>query len=537
MYTWEQKTNEKGDLKRSALENYDKFILELDLKNLDRESEGALKEMFLEAAYNCLYYKKKVSDEKFYRFWYVFFTIFLAVVVPIILFVLSINKYFNLTWNTETITLAISVLLTIHTLITKLLEKRVFLGQFMEAFYSIQEVIRSFTKEWKGQNLASYPSEFLVSVEDADDAVRAIVQNETISYYKQYKSPSFDLASIITGSRKAATSIVQPYEEMSAANTGAGNQMQKRGFAKRKVKPETLAYRALQQHGDDLTNKLGDALELLQIGLTKSGSVGLIAYVNRISDTSLEDKLSTKIGDAQYLVPFEQIEIETGEAHSGFDYRLRNRSAALEYGSIGAVLVDHSVDDAKFLVTCSHVALGGVGTDLKGKQDGSTRVDVMKGRNRFIQAKLMYAQRNKQMDLAILKVEEELEVFDNQLPHQDVELRDMISLEGLKMGETASFYSSLDGKVKQGVIHSLKSELDINIRYNDGIKKFKGLMLIGNNEGGKWRSISEKGDSGSVLYNENYEPFALVIGSGSQFTYAMPIKEILEKLNKTIYIA
>jgi hypothetical protein len=55
--------------------------------------------------------------------------------------------------------------------------------------------------------------------------------------------------------------------------------------------------------------------------------------------------------------------------------------------------------------------------------------------------------------------------------------------------------------------------------------------------GGNWSTISEKGDSGSILFDENYHPFGLIIGGGNQFTYAVPLQDILEETNTQIYLS
>jgi hypothetical protein len=65
---------------------------------------------------------------------------------------------------------------------------------------------------------------------------------------------------------------------------------------------------------------------------------------------------------------------------------------------------------------------------------------------------------------------------------------------------------------------------------------------VGDNFGTSWSSLSVKGDSGSILFDSNHRPFGLIIAGGNglnneenSFTYAIPIKQILEETNTKIY--
>lgn len=50
-----------------------------------------------------------------------------------------------------------------------------------------------------------------------------------------------------------------------------------------------------------------------------------------------------------------------------------------------------------------------------------------------------------------------------------------------------------------------------------------------------FQPISQPGDSGAIIYDDNGYALGMVMGSDEQFTYAIPMQNILDLLNMTIY--
>ena len=111
-----------------------------------------------------------------------------------------------------------------------------------------------------------------------------------------------------------------------------------------------------------------------------------------------------------------------------------------------------------------------------------------------------------------------------------------IPVSRLRGDAKVKYYSSLENSFMEGVIHILESKEEISLEYDDGTERdFANVIIVGNNEKGKWRSISKKGDSGSILYDANNHPFGMIIGGCKNFTYALPLSILLETTNTKVF--
>ena len=129
-----------------------------------------------------------------------------------------------------------------------------------------------------------------------------------------------------------------------------------------------------------------------------------------------------------------------------------------------------------------------------------------------------------------------------------------IAIVKLKNSDTNGYFSFKDKKyheIKDSDVNTCKvtlraSEshqtegfvLDYNlgfpIPYNDGeAKDMRGIILLGSaNNRNDSKTISQGGDSGGCVYNTiTNELIGIVLGGDEKFTYALPIKKILEQSN------
>ena len=139
------------------------------------------------------------------------------------------------------------------------------------------------------------------------------------------------------------------------------------------------------------------------------------------------------------------------------------------------------------------------------------------------------------MDVALAQVDRNLNGVDNEIPSGG-KLGKVKPLSEMKMNDKVAFYSSRISKKIEGSIKRISSQQEVSLRYTDGIKKFKGIIVLGHRQTGKKGAISEKGDSGSVIFTEDYRPFAMIIGGDNSYTYAIPIEPILKETKTEIYI-
>lgn len=209
-----------------------------------------------------------------------------------------------------------------------------------------------------------------------------------------------------------------------------------------------------------------------------------------------------------------------------FDFRLRNRNS-LENGSAGLVVKDE--EGQEYVLTCSHVALGS-GEDLGGfVEDSDQQVLLMKKGLTQEKGVLHFAQFSAVGDVALIKVQKG---YSNVLPN-GTSLVDASDSLAPKVGDSVFFYSSQSRAVISGEIESVKGTESISAP--GGIRvTFTQLYRFGIPDGNEWETNSQKGDSGAIVFNENFEPLALLIGGNDRLSFALPLAPILERTKTTI---
>lgn len=93
------------------------------------------------------------------------------------------------------------------------------------------------------------------------------------------------------------------------------------------------------------------------------------------------------------------------------------------------------------------------------------------------------------------------------------------------------FFGCMSGYQTGQLINPCKSEAE-HFRYDDGtFVSYEGLMVIG--VPGE-ATLSQKGDSGAVVFDEHHRAIGLLIGGNDQYTFALPIWSILQHARCTI---
>ena len=298
-----------------------------------------------------------------------------------------------------------------------------------------------------------------------------------------------------------------------------------------------LAEQALRVHGPKIKQKYGGIVSGIELGNTIHNQIGLIVTLKTSPPPNFPKAVPVKLPNgAKVMIAVEAHEKRTGYAQFGLTYRLTNEEYFNYRGALGGVLVSRFGDDKKYLLTCSHVVLGGKSDDLGGEVSQHHTIHVLDGEDTKTTAELVYAKLDKNNDTALVALNE-WESFgcDNELPDGSF-FNEAIPVEVLQNDAKVKFYSSRMGDVIEGVIHKLESKEDISLQYDDAIvKDFSGVIVVGNNEGERWKSISKKGDSGAILYDVNNFPFGMIIGGCEKFTYALPLSQVLESTNTQIF--
>ncbi|WP_299224904.1 hypothetical protein [uncultured Psychroserpens sp.] len=313
-----------------------------------------------------------------------------------------------------------------------------------------------------------------------------------------------------------------------------------------KADSHDLAKKALAENGKELKEKYPSLITSLEIGNTVNDQIGIIANVNDNPPTDFPKYLTIKLESGKSA----RVEIETiinfiADAQYGLECRVRNRKKITITGAFGGVLLSNAIDDTKYFLTCSHVALSGSSKDKGGFSAGhhfDEDIQIL-GKKGRASGHLIYAKLDENNDTAIVKLDDDSKFnWSNILPDGNI-LKSAISIAAIENGNDVAFYSSKKKRLIKGKIHKKRSKSKVLVRYRDTeIKSFFNVIVVGDNFGDTWSSISVKGDSGSILFDSNYRPFGLIIAggnnpnsNGNSFTYAIPIKEILDKTNTKIY--
>lgn len=209
---------------------------------------------------------------------------------------------------------------------------------------------------------------------------------------------------------------------------------------------------------------------------------------------------------------------------------MANPSSPSRIGSIAA-LVGSTDGETRFFLTCSHVALGGSPEDKGGALSTPVSVSILERGTRIGVGQLTFAQRNSTVDVGLVQVIAPLSHRKNILPN-GIALNQAINRNTLNANQKVGFYSSLRGKLVWGKVIQAVSNKTIALDYGSEICEFRELVVISGNSGSE--PLSKKGDSGSILFTEDFSPFGILIGGNERSDYAIALTDVLQLTNTKI---
>ena len=211
---------------------------------------------------------------------------------------------------------------------------------------------------------------------------------------------------------------------------------------------------------------------------------------------------------------------------------LSNRDGEGEEGAYGC-LVKEVGGENKYILTCSHVALGGSAKDHGGKVDDRLECKIRaRGAGKpYVIGELYYCRRDLHNDTALIRPK-----WDNNTNEvEDFEIKEERPLDlTTDKGADVFFLGCASEGLRKGKIHTVRSLGPVKFPYGSTEVEFHDMILIGRKSGDKWKSISQKGDSGSVILDKKHHAIGLLVGGNKEFTYALPIHRILQEAKVTI---
>ncbi|NHN24960.1 hypothetical protein FIA58_004645 [Flavobacterium jejuense] len=232
--------------------------------------------------------------------------------------------------------------------------------------------------------------------------------------------------------------------------------------------------------------------------------------------------------------PVKIITSSTIVTHGNLSFKsdITNQGRLSNYGSFGlAVKFKNGSSNHKMLLTCYHVIIGHGDDFYSFKYTERDEIvspyydeDATVGRVR-------QAIRNDRIDAAIIDIDNNISI-SNILPNGSIinDIR-VINNEELYKGIPVRIYGyKSNSDTGMGIIDSLHNYVNIEYTLPNGRKQNWGLYdLISVSNYGS--AISQEGDSGSALLDENNNVIGIVVGGNDYSTYAIPIETIFNQLN------
>lgn len=232
---------------------------------------------------------------------------------------------------------------------------------------------------------------------------------------------------------------------------------------------------------------------------------------------------------------FVSSKIITQNSQLTFGNNLINNTRPTSFGSYGlAVKFKESKDTPHLILSCYHVVIGknhefrafrfqDEESIISDNKSNNTKTEVGRIRN---------AVRNNVIDAAVVEVKNNLSI-SNQLPNgASINKTRTIRYEEQFNDIPVRIYGYLSqSNTAMGKIKSINNHATVEYTLpDDGGKEnwdLYGLIAITNNG----QSISQPGDSGAALLDNENNVIGIIVGGSNVYTYAIPIQSIFDQLN------
>lgn len=194
------------------------------------------------------------------------------------------------------------------------------------------------------------------------------------------------------------------------------------------------------------------------------------------------------------------------------------------WGTLGCIVRSQNDDTAqRYLLTCCHnviFPLSGL-TDFKpdtlntGTLDGTTGIAL---------GKVSAAVRDHEVDAALIRIDPQvLEDISNSVPEMSTPQKPR-ALTNDEVGKVPAIFCGAGSGAKSGPVSSLYA--DVKISYNGN--EFQLINLIAISDRGK--GLSKRGDSGSVVLDDDSNVLGLIVGGSDKVSYVIPINTLLKRM-------
>ncbi len=286
--------------------------------------------------------------------------------------------------------------------------------------------------------------------------------------------------------------------------------------------------------GDNLAMALESNREVLE-GLENVNSVYIgydyrqtpaiesifIELINE-DDSKIDVPLTYEKGGKTYSVPTVIVKnVKPSEASIGMGDPVANSNNSSYQGTTGCIIQNPAGDFQ--LISCAHVLSGGVYDPLTyvGElQNPDAVTDGVGDIGQFV-----FGFQSLDYDFGVASIDNQASAEKSGLNADPIEVSQLV-------GPTTLHFKGLKN---QGSGSLIATNQEDEILFGGQYFPMRGLIKVAEVVGGDFFSISTKGDSGSVLYDDSGSAVAMIVSSNTQFTFAFPIAPILKHYNLKIH--
>jgi len=207
---------------------------------------------------NIAWYDKKVKAEKSIRNLYVAITLALLLVMPILILMLnSLAERITETSSEQDpdyliaqVAALITGVLALHSGIAAWFEQRKVIGNFWKASADLKEALYDLEDKWRQDKSEDWSNEMLEKFEEEISLgikfAKRVVRKEKETFFKNYKTPRFDIVSLILNNSKKAEDLAEIF-----------------------LDPGTLPRQKAEKEADKIAQELAEELAEAQIDVRR----------------------------------------------------------------------------------------------------------------------------------------------------------------------------------------------------------------------------------------------------------------------------
>lgn len=196
----------------------------------------------------------------------------------------------------------------------------------------------------------------------------------------------------------------------------------------------------------------------------------------------------------------------------------------------GTICCTVKKDNNMFFLTCAHVFTGGLSNVPQDNDRGwfidTVADDVSSFDNNNVSiGSWCFGQITNSLDIALVDINDTTEVADNPAKthefYSDQLLRKSVSVNG-NVNKTNAVVAGFTKK-------------NIDFEYNGSTHALTNLIMIKKSNDGPPESVTEKGDSGALVFlDDGKKALGMVVGGYEQYTYLIPMSRILHATKTTL---